>query len=104
VVTLGDGWHATNKTPGQLAEALERLRAAAAAANRPFDSIALSIRHTLKDELLTKGTQAVVDELGEYKRAGLGHILLDFRRDDLPRMLEILDLLAGTIRPALDRA
>ena len=104
VVTLGAGWHATNKTPGQLAEALERLRAAAAAANRPFDSIALSIRHTLKDELLTKGTQAVVDELGEYKRAGLGHILLDFRRDDLPRMLEILDLLAGTIRPALDRA
>jgi alkanesulfonate monooxygenase SsuD/methylene tetrahydromethanopterin reductase-like flavin-dependent oxidoreductase (luciferase family) len=104
VVTLGDGWHATNKTPGQLTEALGRLRAVAAAANRPFDSIALSIRHTLKDELLTKGTQAVVDELCEYKRAGLGHILLDFRRDDLARMLEILDLLAGTIRPAVDRA
>src|SRR5262249_57725569 len=99
-----DGGQAATNAPGRLAEALGRLRAVAAAANRPFDSIALSIRHPLKDELLTKGTQAVVDELCEYKRTGLGHILLDFRRDDLPRMLEILDLLAGTIRPAIDRA
>jgi len=30
--------------------------------------------------------------------------VLEFRRDDLGRMLEILDLVAGTIRPAVDAA
>lgn len=34
----------------------------------------------------------------------LDHILLEFRRDDLGRMLEILDLVTGTVRPAVDRA
>ena len=104
VVTLGDGWHATSKTPAQLKDALGRLRAAADAARRPFDSIALSIRYPLKDELLAQGTQAVVDELAEYKRLGLLHMMIDFRRDDLSKMLELLELVTGTIRPAVDRA
>ena len=104
VVTLGDGWHATSKTPAQLKDALVRLRAAADAARRPFDSIALSIRYSLKDELLAQGTQAVVDELSEYKRLGLSHVMIDFRRDDLAKMLELLDLVTGTIRPAVARA
>ena len=99
VVTLGDGWHATSKTPAQLKDALVRLRAVADAARRPFDSIALSIRYSLKDELVAQGTQAVVDELCEYKRLGLSHVMIDFRRDDLARMLELLDLVTGTIRP-----
>src|SRR5437667_9905451 len=104
VVTLGDGWHATSKTPAQLKEALGRLRAAADAARRPFDSIALSIRYPLKDELLAQGPQAVLDELAEYKRLGLVHTMIDFRRDDLSKMLELLELVTGTIRPAVDRA
>ena len=47
VVTLGDGWHATSKTPAELKEALGRLRAAADAARRPFESIELSLRYAL---------------------------------------------------------
>jgi probable F420-dependent oxidoreductase len=104
VVTLGDGWHATSKTPEQLREALGRLRAAADKAKRPFDSIELSLRFGITDALLAQGPQAVVDVLAEYKRIGLAHIVLEFRRDDLPRMLEILDLVTGTIRPAVDAA
>ena len=104
VVTLGDGWHATSKTPAQLKEALVHLRAAADAARRPFDSIALSIRYSLKDETLARGTQAVVDELGEYKRLGMSHVMIDFRRDDMAKMLELLELVTGTIRPAVARA
>jgi probable F420-dependent oxidoreductase len=104
VVTLGDGWHATSKTPAQLREALGRLRTAAAAAGRPWESLALSLRFGLGDDLIARGPQAVVDQLVEYKRLGLGHVLLEFRRDDLKRMIEILDLVAGTIRPAVDRA
>jgi hypothetical protein len=58
----------------------------------------------LPDALLAQGKQAVVDILAAYKRLGLTHILLEFRRDDLSRMLEILDLVTGTIRPAVDAA
>jgi len=56
------------------------------------------------DDLLARGPQAVVDQLAEYKRLGLRHILLEFRRDDLGRMLEILELVTGTVRSAVDRA
>jgi probable F420-dependent oxidoreductase len=104
VAELGDGWHATSKTPAQFAEALTRLRAAADAGRRPFESIELSLRFGLGDDLLGKGPQAVIDILGEYRRLGLRHVLLDFRRDDLGRMLEILELVTGTVRPALARA
>ena len=104
VVTLGDGWHATSKTPAEFREALARLRVAADAAGRAFDTIELSLRYTLRDDLLASGTQAVVDALAEYKRLGLSHILLEFRRDDLGRMLDILDLVTGSVRPAVDRA
>jgi probable F420-dependent oxidoreductase len=104
VALFGDGWHATSKTPAQLREALGRLRVAAENVGRTMDTIELSLRYTLRDELLATGAAAVVDELAEYKRAGLSHILLEFRRDDLGRMLEILELVTGTIRPAVDRA
>jgi len=104
VVTLGDGWHATSKTPAQLRDALTRLRAVADAAGRPFETITLSIRFGLSDELLGQGSQAVIDRLGEYKRLGLSHVMIDFRRDDLARMLDILDLLTRTIRPAVNAA
>src|SRR5438034_11188506 len=104
VVTLGDGWHATSKTPAELKEALGRLRAAADKAGRAFETIELSIRFALRDELLAQGPQAVVDQLAAYKQLGLRHVAIDFRRDDLGKMLEILDLVTGKIRPAVDAA
>jgi probable F420-dependent oxidoreductase len=104
VVTLGDGWHATSKTPAQFAEALPRLRAVADAAGRSWATITLSLRFGLGDALLAQGPQAVIDQLGEFKRLGLGHVVLEFRRDDLAQMLEILDLVTTEIRPAVDRA
>ena len=103
-MTLGDGWHATSKTPAELREALGRLRAAADAAARPWSSLALSLRFVLGDELLRDGVPAVVDRLAEYKRLGLAHLMIDFRRDDLGRMLELLDLIATRVRPAVDAA
>jgi probable F420-dependent oxidoreductase len=101
-VTLGDGWHATSKTPAQLRDALGRLRAAAAVARRPFESLALSLRFALKDELLAQGPQAVIDLFAEYQGLGLGHLAIDFRRDDLGKMLELLELIATKVRPALE--
>jgi len=104
VVTYGDGWHATSKTPAELSDALGRLRSVADAAKRPWESLALSLRFALPDELLQQGPQAIVDVLAEYKRLGLAHLLIDFRRDDLGRMLELLELIATRVRPAVDRA
>jgi len=54
--------------------------------------------------VVAAGPQALVDVLGEYKRLGLSHVLIDFRRDELGRMLELLELITGTVRPAVARA
>jgi probable F420-dependent oxidoreductase len=104
VVTLGDGWHATSKDPAQLREGLARLRAVAEKHNRDMKTIAISVRYSLSDGLLAKGPQMVIDQLAEYKQIGLGHVMIDFRRDDLGRMLELLELVTGTIRPAVEKA
>ncbi|MBI1737008.1 MAG: LLM class F420-dependent oxidoreductase [Candidatus Rokubacteria bacterium] len=104
VAMFGDGWHATSKTPAEFREALDRLRRAAEMASRRFETIELSLRFGLRDDLIAQGPQAVIDLLAAYKRLGLTHILLEFRRDDLGRMLEILDFVTTTIRPAVDAA
>ena len=104
VATFGDGWHATSKSPAELAAALPRLRAAAEAAGRAPESIELSIRFVLRPEAVAGSRQALVDELAGYKALGLTHVVLDFRRNDLEEMLDVLELVATEIRPALARA
>jgi alkanesulfonate monooxygenase SsuD/methylene tetrahydromethanopterin reductase-like flavin-dependent oxidoreductase (luciferase family) len=47
------------------------------------------------------GRAGVTDLFGEYQRLGLAHLMVDFRRDDLGRMLELLDLVATKVRPAV---
>jgi len=62
------------------------------------------VRYSLSDPVLAGGPQRAIDELAGYKRLGLSHVLVEFRRDDLARMLELLDLVTGTIRPAVEKA
>jgi probable F420-dependent oxidoreductase len=104
VVTLGDGWHATSKDPVQLREGLGRLRMVADQHKRDMKTIDISVRYSLPDTLIAAGPQQAIDELAGYKRLGLSHVMVDFRRDDLTRMLELLDLVTGTIRPAVEKA
>jgi probable F420-dependent oxidoreductase len=104
VVTLGDGWHASPRTVAAFRDGLAQLRVAAEAAHRPFETIEISLRFGLSDALLAEGPQAVIDQLAEYKRLGVRHVLVEFRREDAGRMMEILDLVLGTIRPAVDAA
>jgi probable F420-dependent oxidoreductase len=101
VVELGDGWHASGKTPAEMRDRIARLRAAADAARRPWQSLTMSLRLALSDDLVRQGAQAVTDLFGEYQGIGLAHLMVDFRRDDLGRMLELLDLVATKVRPAL---
>ena len=103
VVTYGDGWHATYLQPAELQASLDKLRAAAAAAKRRFDTIELSMR-VRNTGMLSTSRQEVIDLLGAYKKAGLTHVMLDIRRDSLTEMLENLDLVANDIRPAIQKA
>ena len=105
-VELADGWHATAATPEQAAAALNRLRAAAETAGRPFESIALSIRFNVKAApgSARSRRQEIVGRLAAYKALGFGEVLLDFRRDSLDEMLDDLDTVATEIRPAVNRA
>ena len=81
---------------------IARLRAVAEAARRPWESLTVSLRFNLADDLERKGVQAIVDLFVEYKRLGLSHLAIDFRRDDLGKMLELLELIATKVRPAVD--
>jgi probable F420-dependent oxidoreductase len=102
VVQYGDGWHATYLQPEPLRESLDKLRAVADAAKRPFETIELSMR-VRNTGALNASRQEVIDLLGAYKKAGLTHVLLDIRRDTLDEMLENLDIVASEIRPAIER-
>ena len=104
VVTLGDGWHSSPRSVTEFRDGLARLRKAADAHGRSWETLEISMRFGLSDELLAQGQQAVVDQLCEYKRLGVRHALVEFRRPDLGRMLELLGLVAGTIRPAVTAA
>jgi hypothetical protein len=79
------------------------LKRLAEAAGRAWSTIEISMRFEMSEAVLTEGVQAVVDRLGEYGRAGVQHIAIVFRREDPKRMLELLDLTATKIRPALAR-
>ena len=104
VVTLGDGWHASPRSVAQFREGLTQLRAAAAKHGRAWETLEISLRFGLSDELVAQGKQAVIDQLAEYKRLGVRHTLVEFRRPDLGRMMELLGLVLETIRPAVDAA
>jgi probable F420-dependent oxidoreductase len=100
-VALGDGWHASAQPPEHMREHLKRLHQVAAQAGRDVSSLDISLRLPLPDDTLQGSRQALLDQYGAYKELGLSHLALDFRRDDLSQMLEVLDLVANEIRPAV---
>jgi probable F420-dependent oxidoreductase len=102
VIALGDGWHAmSSKSPAELAASVAELKRLADAAGRAWSTIEISMRFEMSEAVLAEGVQAVVDRLGEYSRAGVRHVAVVFRREDPKRMMELLDLVATKIRPAL---
>jgi hypothetical protein len=103
-VALGDGWHGTQQRPEELRGTLERLRREADKAGRPYDALALSLRIPLRADAVQGSPQAIVDQYCGYKKLGLSHLVVDFRRNDLSQMLETLDLMATVIRPAVQAA
>jgi probable F420-dependent oxidoreductase len=101
-VALGDGWHARSQTPEQLSVHLDHLRRDADAMHRQFDSLDLSLRLKLSEDQVEGSFVALVDLYSAYKQLGLSHVAVDFRRDDLSHMLELLDWVATELRPAVE--
>jgi probable F420-dependent oxidoreductase len=102
VIALGNGWHAmSSKSPSELSASVAELKRLAEAAGRAWSTIDISMRFEMSEAVLAEGVQAVIDRLGEYARAGVRHAAVVFRRDDPKRMLELLDVTATKIRPAL---
>jgi probable F420-dependent oxidoreductase len=101
-VAFGDGWHASSQTPEQLSAHLDQLRRTADERQRPFDSLELSLRLKLSDDEIEGSFQSLVDLYCAYKQLGLSHVAVDFRRDELSHMLEILDWVATELGPAVE--
>jgi len=94
----------SSKSPAELAASVGELKRLAAAAGRAWSTIEVSMRFEMSEAMLAEGVQAVVDRLGDYARAGVQHAAVVFRRDDPKRIMELLDLVAAKIRPALASA
>ena len=67
-------------------------------------TIDISVRYGLPDTLIADRPPAGDRRLVATSALGLTHVLIDFRRDDLARMLELLELVTATIRPAVEKA
>ena len=85
VVTLGDGWHATSKDAGRSsARAWGACGAAAEQHKRDMKTIEhLGALQPARRRCSRAGPRRAIDELAGYKRLGLSHVLIEFRRDDL---------------------
>jgi probable F420-dependent oxidoreductase len=103
-VAMGDGWHGTQQGPEELSGTIDRLGQAADKAGRPFDTLELSLRIPLRADALQGSPQEIIDRYCAYKKLGLSHLVVDFRRNDLSQMVETLEFMATRIQPAVQAA
>jgi probable F420-dependent oxidoreductase len=109
---IGDGWHAARLGPEEFGELVARLRRETLAAGRPEDAVVPSLTCVfrpgegeidvarLRD--LIGPPELIVEQLGRYAEAGCEEVVLGLDpRSDAAQNREALDLLAGSILPAL---
>lgn len=94
---LGDGWHAIDLAPDELAAAVARLRAEAVAAGRDPDTLTVSLRKGVlpgddESRPLYGSREKIHRDLDAYARAGVGYVVAGLRRaanaEDAERALE----------------
>lgn len=115
---FGDGWHATSSTPDvfrQGKQAVSRYWREAGRDGEPVWSMRIPLfvegvhqwavdQKFLRGRHAVKGTvKQVMGQLAEYQRLGISHMALEVSYSVYPAILETIDLLAGSIKPALDR-
>ena len=110
VVRHGSGWLAVAMGPGKLPERLDRLRALAAEAGRPFADIALDFkvfvsigepkRSRFDDREPGTGSETdIIDDLKRIRDLGFGRILVRSRAGKLDEMRRQIDRFVTAIAP-----
>ena len=94
---IGDGWHAIDLAPDELAPGVRHLRERAERAGRDADSLVVSLRKGVlpdgpEGRPLYGSRDAIQRDLDAYRRAGLGYLVAGLRHaksaDDAERALE----------------
>jgi probable F420-dependent oxidoreductase len=118
VARFGDGWHATSATPDafrQGKQTVMKFWREAAREGDPVWSMRIPVfiegvhqwatdQKFLRGRHTVKGTvKQVMGQLAEYQRLGISHMALEVSYSVYPAILETIDLLAGEVKPVLDR-
>jgi probable F420-dependent oxidoreductase len=116
VVEFGDVWHPTRASPEMLNEMMPRLRMLAERAGRDPGKIGIAVRQPMKivsdpsqsldSWLLVGTTEQVIDGVGKFAEAGVGHFVLDtfysipeLWGENVETMLETMERFATTVMP-----
>ncbi len=116
VVEFGDVWHPTRASPEMLNEMMPRLRMLAERAGRDPGKIGIAVRQPMKIVsdpsqsldlwLLVGTTEQVIDGVGKFAEAGVGHFVLDtfysipeLWGENVETMLETMERFATTVMP-----
>lgn len=109
---LGDGWHPTAVSPGDVRAGMNEIRRIAAGAERSLDGFVFSLRNRLGFTsgsgtpgtgtggpafTLTGGVSRVRDHVAEYIKDGVSHILFDPYANNLDEYYGIMETAAEKI-------
>lgn len=115
VARYGDGYHTITSTPAMLREQLARVGPELERSGRSLRAIEVSMLGSVRlgdapgaaiQPLIGGGTQQIVDHLGEYRDAGLQHLIATPRRAGRERytpdgLIEDMQQFAEEIMPAV---
>jgi probable F420-dependent oxidoreductase len=110
VAALGDGWHAAFPTFEAVERGIASLRKECARQQRPFDSLAITVRAGLSlrpgplapERRPMQGSPAqITEDVRRYAALGVSTVLLETRYRDLDDMVGIFEAFAREVRPAI---
>jgi probable F420-dependent oxidoreductase len=110
--TMGDGWHPSGLSPEEFNLGRQEVRKLAVAAGRDPDALAMSIRVEVEAHGQPSSSRAAsrsrlsgdnMDQISvgisAYQSAGAEHIVLALNSGDIPRITEIIELIARKVIP-----
>lgn len=109
-VRLGDGWHAVRATPAEMREARDRLLGLCREHGRDPASLVLSVRSTLafldgpRSEgapPMTGTADQILRDVEDYREAGVSHLVVGPRGENLEEMVGHLRRFAREVMPRL---
>ena len=117
-VALGDGWHLTRPLVGDVKAGVAYLREVCAQRGRDPRSLMIAVRQPLKfyngaeasvkRRPLLGSTQKIIDELGQYRDAGVQYVMLDtfysaaeLEHETVESMLETMERVAADVMPKI---